>query len=640
MNETQKRLLQKSKQKTNTSGKLAPKQRIRTMAQGLTLGFADELEAYTKSMMTGQPVEEILEEIRGGLEAYKRDYPKSAFGYEALGAVAPTIFTAGGGAPITMGRLAARGALEGGAYAYGTGEGGVGERAARVPSGIAFGASGGVVGGKVAQYGGKAFEALIDNVRRTTGRRGASVVENEIQRLAETTGKSADEIAEDIINGKIMAENRTLIPAIKALRGEGGPAAEKIQTALETRPKKLRKEAEDEINRVLSSGDTSTTAVRQQRTSEAATREAENKAYGQFKGASGQGDDIVSQPVFLELSKILKNNPDIGKSLLKVSGRTGKRDLYRVDKDGRVMFSRTPTVLEAETIRRVLKDTAGKEFDAKDFDLSFATQDVEQSLRSILNKEVPELMSVRAQAAAVRANRDAFVAGRKALSKDVNEVEIDVEDIFSKKPEQLASFRAGFLAALQGKFTTGQQAGTVKALLADDRKEGKLLRILVPDTTDQQKIIQKLQNAQDSIDVARPVLVGTQTGETVIAKKAQNAGITMAEGAASLAGDVGSILSVSRKFVNSFGRDLTSAERNKIAEILVSEDADLVRRAITDDRGIAKLQNRINKIIPRLSRGTAQISAREISEPTADFFGPPVETIGGAAGSIMRELTR
>ena len=27
-----------------------------------------------------------------------------------------------------------------------------------------------------------------------------------------------------------MAENRTLIPVIKALRGEGGSAAEKIQT--------------------------------------------------------------------------------------------------------------------------------------------------------------------------------------------------------------------------------------------------------------------------------------------------------------------------------------------------------------------------------------------------------------------------
>ena len=49
------------------------KQRLRTAAQGLTIGLADEMEAYMRSAATGQPVEEILEEIRGGLSAYQEE---------------------------------------------------------------------------------------------------------------------------------------------------------------------------------------------------------------------------------------------------------------------------------------------------------------------------------------------------------------------------------------------------------------------------------------------------------------------------------------------------------------------------------------------------------------------------------------
>lgn len=603
-----------------------PKQRLRTAAQGLTLGFSDELEAYARAAVSDRSVDEILSEIRGGIKDYQEAYPGESLAYE-LGGAAATMFVPGG-APSTLGRLALRGAGEGATYAFGTGEGGVGERASRVPAGVAFGAGGGVVGGKAAQYLGNTLEALVDVARRTTGKRGATIVENEIQRLVEQTGKSPDQIVQEIAEGKILAENRTLAASVKALRGQGGEAAPILQKALERRPMQLRGNVKKDLATKLDpdASDPTASAIRNRATSEAETSLAERAAYKPFETQE------VSDEVFMELSSILKNNPDVGSMLNKIAQRQGLQNVYRVDDAGRVMFSRKPTVAEAEKIRRVLSQTSRKEFDAKDIDLGIATQDIEKSLRSVLDTSVPDLMNTRAQAAAVRQNREAFLAGRKALTGDVNEVIVNLQDTFAKNPEALASYRSGFLAALQGKFATGQDKSLMRNLLDEGKKEGMLFRELIPDADDQKAIIKKLEMATESEDVAQTVLRNTQTAETLLAKNAQNMGITAAEGTAAALGDVNALLSVSRKLVNSFSRELTDKERARIAQILVSEEPEVVRRAITDERGIAKAQELIANLTPRIRSLGTTVGSREATAPTADLSAKPVQA--GAQGVL------
>jgi hypothetical protein len=612
---------------------LVPTQRTRTAMQGLTLGFADEIEARARALATGETYEEALDQIRSGIKAYQEARPTEAMAYELGGAVAPMLFTGGGAAVPTLGRLAARGAAEGAVYAFGTGEGGAAERAARVPSGAAFGAGGSVVGGKVAQYGIQGVEALVDAARRTTGRKGASVVENEIQRLVEQTGKTPEQIFQDIVDGKILAENRTIAASVKALRGQGGPAAATIQTALEQRPRRLRSAAQAEIAKYLDDvgGDPTVSAARRRATSEKATREAEKAAYAPFK------EQVVDNDVFLALNNALESVPEAGDTLLKIARRNRVKGLYRINEDGEVIFARKPSVSEAERIRRVINERAQKEGKDIDFELGEATKGVEQEVRSALDVSVPDLMSTRAQAAAVRSNRDAFTAGRKALTGDVNEVMVELEDKWTRNPETLASFRAGFLAALQGKFTKGTERSTLRNLLEEGKAEGMMLRALVPDPQDQAQILRKLDIAVEGEDVSQVVLRNTQTAETQMAAKAQNAGVSVAESMAAYGGDVNSILSISRKFVDSFSRDLTDAERQKIAEILVSENPDLVLRAITDDRAIAQAQQFISRITPFVTKSGATFGAREAAGPTSDVFGPPLEP---AAQSVLGAFTR
>lgn len=607
-----------------------PKQRTRAALQGLTLGAADEMEAYTRAAITGRPVEEVLEEIRSGIKAYQSEYPIEATAYEVGGAVAPALFSGGSTAPLTVGRMALRGMGEGAAYAFNTGEGGFGERAARVPAGAVTGVIGGVIGGKAMQFGGQALEVLVDAVRRTTGGKGASRVEQEIRRLAEQTGKTPDQLAQDIIDGKIMAENRTLIPALKALRGQGGPAAGMLDTALEQRPQRLRKDAMSEVASYLDdvSGDPSASAVRRQRESEQLTRKAEREAYKPFETQS------VSNDVFIALSNVLDRIPEAGETLQKIAKRQGLEGLYRVDDQGRVVFARRPTVAEAEKIRRVVNQQAKKEGEI-DFDLSQSTRDIEGGLRSILDVDVPDLMTTRAQAAAVRANRDAFIAGRKALSGDVNEVILDVQDKWGKDEKTLAAFKSGLLAALQGKMTTGTRKSTIRNLLSDETKEGMLLRELL-DEADVEKVIRKLDIAAEGQEVSDAVLRNTQTAESLLQAKRQGSQLSMDDFGGAMYGDPMAMMRIARKFVDGFARGLSDAERQKVASVLISEDADLVRRAITDERNIAAIQQRINQIIPRLSARGAGAGAQQVTGPVADIGGDLTKgTISGLLGAFQ-----
>jgi len=55
-----------------------PSQRLRSLAQGITFGSSDELEAYLQSL-AGVPYDAAVADIRSKLEAYRKDSP-----YEAL----------------------------------------------------------------------------------------------------------------------------------------------------------------------------------------------------------------------------------------------------------------------------------------------------------------------------------------------------------------------------------------------------------------------------------------------------------------------------------------------------------------------------------------------------------------------------
>lgn len=169
--------------------KPAETQRLRSVAQGVTLGFADELEAAIRNPLSalgsalglseGKDYKERLDIVRKKLKSYRTENPLEAMAYEMGGAVLPAVaggmLTAGAGTAAvgastaarlapTLSRAAKIGAVEGGIAGFGAGEGGFSERAKTAATGAALGGTVGaalpVVSQKAGQVGRKALDAL------------------------------------------------------------------------------------------------------------------------------------------------------------------------------------------------------------------------------------------------------------------------------------------------------------------------------------------------------------------------------------------------------------------------------------------------------------------------------------------------
>tara|TARA_R110002153_G_scaffold59161_2_gene161701 strand:- start:139 stop:2025 length:1887 start_codon:yes stop_codon:yes gene_type:complete len=569
-----------------------PKQRVRTMAQGASFGFADELEARSRSLLTGKPYQEVVDEIRGGLKAYKGAYPKSSMAYELGGAALPALIPGGQSSLV---RAGARAGAEGAAYAFGTGEGDAKDRAARLPTGIIAGTLGGAAGYGAAKAIGGLASRLADAARRKVGGRGATIVENEIQRLVKQTGKTPDEITRDIIDGRLLAENKTIQAAVRSLRTSGGEASTVIQSGLTGRPEQTRQAAMAEMRQYLGdAGEGSQVAAR--RASDEATAVAEKAAYGGLDGVA------LPDQALDALADTLKRVPSAAKEVaIMLRAQTGEAPFFSIGDDGAVSFARKPTVMEAESVRRAVGNRATSLYRQEGMGgAGEAVAGVQKGLREVLDFSIPELASTRAQAAAIRANRDAYTAGAKVMAGDVNEKLADFEALATggDPAEAVASFRAGFMKALEGRAATGSRQSMIRNLIDPNTKEGKILLQVFPQ--DQiGDVLKTLDIAGDAQTAAGKVLIGTgsQTAEDAAETARRGFGITASDMGSALSGNPIEAIGVVDKFIRGMSRTkLTDAENARIAKVLVSNDPDLVRRAMVDESGMQALANAVERM--------------------------------------------
>lgn len=611
----------------------APRERLRTAAQGLTLGTADEAEAAARAAasyvasslgfdVNSRSYEDVLNEIRGNLKSYQEARPLEALAYEAGGAAIPALaavaaapFTGGSStvavAP-TLGRLAGMGALEGGAYAFGSGEGGFAERAARVPGGAVTGAVGGTVVGGVTRAAGGAVNALTDAARRIVGNRGSSVVENEIQRLAKQTGKTADEIADDVLNGRLLAENETIRAAVRAYRAGGGDASTIITQALTPRPAQTRAQAMDEIRQYLSDVN-APSALQAQRRSEEAMATARSAAYAPFKAIAAPDD--VSRGVLAALEVAPDAIEEVNKMFRGLVAVTPPANGIG---PANVTFTRPITLDEAERVRRAIANAVTAEYRASRGGSAEVFKETEKGLRGLLDVASPELGAVRAQVAKVEGQNRAFEAGQTSLAGDVNETLFNFSKITD--PEKIESYRAGLMAALEARATTGSRQSMIRNLTNPETKEGQILRAVMPqDAIDD--VLNRLEIAREADETAKGVLFGKQsvTSDTM----AEQARIGMGISAGDLLGVMNfspdAMVNVASNIASRFTRDLTDAERARVARILVSEDPDLVRRAISDEGAMAALQKRVQELTAGAARGAGRAGAVTGAQPGANL---------------------
>jgi hypothetical protein len=175
----------------------ADSQIIRSLAQGATFGFAEEIEAGVRAAasMLGigedKGYEAIRDEIRQKLANFKKENPGTAITSEIVGAIIPTIaaVVASGGtaAPAALARLAGIGAVEGGLTGLGTSE-------SKTVGGMAGDTATGAITGAVLSpalvLGGRQIASkaggIVDWARSKFGDKASNAVQAELRRLQQT----------------------------------------------------------------------------------------------------------------------------------------------------------------------------------------------------------------------------------------------------------------------------------------------------------------------------------------------------------------------------------------------------------------------------------------------------------------------
>lgn len=609
-----------------------PTQRLRAAAQGATLGFADEalaalqhpLSAIGSALGTGdagKAYEEALQSERDALKKYRQAYPYSSLAWELGGAAIPALATGGGSAPAsgagllgTIGRAALTGATTGAAYGFGSGEGGL---ANRLTGGAAGALGGGVAGGAIGAAGGalKTIGAgrLVDWVRNKFGDRIAGPVEFEIRRMAEQTGMSPEAIVAEIAAGRIMAENKTLADMVRRFTAEGGPASAEIKGALSERPTRTQSEAIGAVQSALSRPGN---PLMQRAADEAATRAAERAAYG----GAFQATPAVPQNVVDLLARVAEIAPEALKDAAKAARlNTGTRPFFRETESGGVEFTRVPSLEEAESVYRALRDLAGSAYSEGKGAIGEGYKTLRDTVKGELDVASPALQTARSEAQKVRDARDAFVAGQKAITMSPDALALEVQRMEAMDPSALAAFREGFVTAVRAQAAKPSAApALLRNLTSEATGPGTALRTLLPPGQTADQVLSKLQTAEGARAASQYILGGSATAKTMMAPGVGEMSNVAQDAVQALGLDPMAAFRLIGSVAKMMQPRLTDAQRLEVAKILVSEDPALVQRALTDNTMVGRLQEATQRAIARVTAG----AARAAGPATAPITNP------------------
>ena len=580
----------------------AETQRVRAAAQGLTFGLSDEIAAAAQNPISaaraafggeGEDYYKSLESERAKLAAYKESAPVASTLYEMGGAMVPALlatpFTGGGSVASTapmMARamqaapgLAKLGAASGAAYGFGTAEGGMMNRAAGAVGGGLLGAATAPIVGAATMPIAAGAKAISDIARSKFGNKAGKAVEAELQRLASGTGLTVDEIAERVARGEIMAENETLRMATRALMAEGGAPEAMVRKTMSERPTQLRNEAMQEIQSYLAPN-ADTNVPRVQQAMEKAARSAEREAYENIPGAKDPAPDDVVAAVRNAVTQF----PGAAKELRDfVGGTTRSKPFFSLDGE-KVTVGRIPTLQEAEITRRFLNKKTSEAYRAGS-PMGEVYKSFEDELRGALDAASPSLANVRADASVLRRAKEAFDYGRMAFSKGPDEFEIFLEGA-SDNDAVMKALQAGVMASLRRKASQSGGTSLMGRLANENTDYGMILRSVFPQQSID-SVLSSVEVAAQSQAARGDIIKGSSTALAQAAGRKSGSGINAEEAASALRGNPIAIMQVGQKLARELAPGLDEAQRTKIVEVLLSQDPQMVTRALRDDSGAA-----------------------------------------------------
>lgn len=592
-----------------------PSQILRSMAQGLTLNTADEIEAYLKTLSGGDR-EAALRDIRMNLKNYQTASPITSTAAEMTGSL-PLAFVGAPAAGTTLLRSTAKvsavGAGMGAGSGFGRAEGDVFDR-------LAPATGAGVTSAVVAPLAFGGFKLLgtladpvLDFAARKFGGKFSKTVETEIRRITEATGMTPDEIVQRVANGEPLSENQAMLSAVRLLYAQGGQPANILRGSLSTRPADLREKVVGDIQETLTGDIKDANVLRGFKASEAERKEARNQLYEQAYESGG----IITPEMLSALREALKRAPDSVENINSLHlAKTGQKPFFKVDDAGEIEFVRPPNIQDMETARRGINTTIKNKFKSGQGDVGTELKPFEAALRNEINKSSQALKDARATAASNKVTTESFDSGKKAFGKNPDEIEIEFESVMAKGSDAVSAYRAGVMDQLRSKMSTGARKTMMSKLEDANTKEGAIFRVIYPqDKVD--GILKLASTAAQSQRAAAKVMGGSDTYAMQAEAKQQGINISGEEISSVLSGNPFSTARVLGKWMQKNEPNLTSEQKQEVARILISTDKDVVKKALMDNSKWDEIQRKARKIgssITRTTPGLFNVPAQNLRE--------------------------
>ena len=577
----------------------------RLIAQGASLGFSDEIEALARAPFQSESYIEIRDELRRKINAHRERSPYEAMAYEGVGAMIPTVATMGVSSPLSVVNAARPvvralqlGAAEGGAAAVGLSEREGVASLKDAPLGVALGTAGGVGGLYAGKFMGGVADKFLEFVRQRGKGRMGTVVENELNRLADQTGMSRDELFERIANGETMSDNQSLHSTVRSYMSQGGPPESMIRTAVPERATTARLAAKEDVQIGLTGG-TEGNVLKYANMKETDWKKALGDAYNKVFSKAGEvNPDLTRQAL-----EVVQRVPEALTELNKIYNVRNLVPLFKTADNGALEMSRIPTLEDVEIIRRMANEqaqVAGREGRGT---LKSELMVLEDNLRTNIDDFSPELKDTRAGWSRMADARDAFDSGKKAFTGDVEAFEILAEQIMaSGDTAKISAFREGIMSSINNKMSTNGSKRFLAKLANPELREGKVFANVFPEDKQKSALVKLALQGKTQLSYEK-IIEGPSTALTSAATKQQGLGVGADELLAMSYGNVAAGIGVGMKAIKALAPKLTDSQRRQITEVLLSEDPQFVKSALADSGKMAQLQNRVKKLADMITTG-------------------------------------
>jgi len=308
-----------------------------------------------------------------------------------------------------------------------------------------------------------------------------------------------------------------------------------------------------------------------------------------------------------------------------------------------LQLTRSLNLKEGELIKRAFMDAKIDSIASKP-DKSRTMKRYEGQIKEVIDSLSPDLQATRQRWATINNAVKQYDLGKKVFGQNPEEFAVDFQKLVTAGDEDaIAALRAGAASSLKLKSQSSSATGTVTKLsdmaMGINQKEREILEILYPGELIED-ILVKVNKARGSIVAANKTFGGSPTAERGAAGDRVGLGQTVADVGRVVASGGSDILATAGIVTRLFGGKkppFTDEQFKEIARLVISEDADLLEAAITDQTKIDAMLRAFDKAINIVSGSQPRAQfATGVTEKAGDIYDP---VVSGALESLISTIS-